>query len=213
MKQLSERAIKFIEKAGKNKDYEIDSHLLEKHLRFYHLKNSSEIIKFQDKFAGLKIQDIVIHIFTQKQIKENKTVITYHWEGKALFPINDSFYIAENGEIAVRDCGCDSYDFYFYYENFETFIEQQAFFEKHQYYKNLPAFGYEISDIGAFSKYMSDYDFLDECSDKYNLIWKNDVNIVHATNSSNEWSLVIDSISEQNYHLLICNLIEKKLIT
>jgi hypothetical protein len=29
MKQLSERAIKFIEKAGKNKDYEIDSHLLE----------------------------------------------------------------------------------------------------------------------------------------------------------------------------------------
>ncbi|MFY7844658.1 hypothetical protein [Chryseobacterium gambrini] len=212
MKQLSERAIKFIEKAGKNKDYEIDFDILEKHLKFYDVQDYSEIIGFQEKFSGLNLQNTIIHIFTPKQIKENKGVNNYHWKGQTLFSINDSLYIAENGEIAIRDCGCDSYDFYFYYENFETFIEQQAFFEDHQYYKNLPVFGYEITDIKAFSKCMDDYDFLDECSDKYNLMWKNEVNLIHVTKCLSEWSVCIDSTSEKQRHCIIRNLKEKHLI-
>ncbi|WP_415326353.1 hypothetical protein [Chryseobacterium sp. MMS23-Vi53] len=213
MKQLSERALQFIEKSGRNKEYEISLDILEKHLRFYDIQSYSEIISFQKNFSGLNLQNIVINIFTSKQIKENKGVNTYHWKGQTLFSINDSFYIAENGEIAVRDCGCDSYDFYFYYESFGTFIEQQAFFEKHRYYKKRPAIFYEITDINEFSKSMSNYDFLNECSDKYNLVWRNEANLVHATNSSDIWSVVFDSISEQNRYDLINKLKEKHLIT
>ncbi|SFT76335.1 hypothetical protein SAMN05421857_3142 [Chryseobacterium formosense] len=214
MKQLSERALHFIEKCGKNKEYEIDLDILEKHLRFYHLQNSSEILRFQEKFSGLNLENIVIHIFTPKQVKENKGLNIYQWQGQNLFSINNSLYLAENGEIAIRDCGCDSDDFYFYYESFETFIEQQAFFEKHKYYKKLPAVFYDIPDIKEFSKSMSDYIFLNECSDKYNLIWRNEVNLIHATtNSSNVWSVVFDSISEQNRYDFIEKLIEKNLIT
>lgn len=213
MKQLSERALRFVEKLGKNQDFEIDLEIVEKHLRLYDIQSYSEIINFQKNFSGLNLQNIVIHIFTSKQIKENKGVNTYHWKGQTLFSINDSLYIAENGEIAVRDCGCDSYDFYFYYESFATFIEQQAFFEKHRYYKKLPAIFYEIQNIEEFSKSMSGYDFLKECSDKYNLVWRNGVNLVHATNSSDIWSVVFDSISEQNRYDLVNKLKEKHLIS
>lgn len=213
MKQLSERALRFIEKLGKNQDFEIDLEIVEKHLRLYDIQSYSEIISFQKNFSGLNLQNIVIHIFTSKQIKENKGVNTYHWKEQTLFSINDSLYIAENGEIAVRDCGCDSYDFYFYYESFATFIEQQAFFEKHRYYKKLPAIFYEIQNIEEFSKSMSGYDFLKECSDKYNLIWRNGVNLVHATKSSDIWSVVFDSISEQNRYDLVNKLKEKHLIS
>ncbi len=213
MKQLSERALQFIEKSGRNQEYEIDLNILEKHLRFYNIQDYSKIISFQKKFSGLNLQNSVIHIFTPKQINENKGVNTYHWKGQTLFSINGSLYIAENGEIAIRDCGCDSYDFYFYYESFEKFIEQQAFFEKHRYYKKLPAVFYEIPDIEKFSKSMSDYDFLDECSDKYNLIWKNEVNLVHATNSSDIWEVIFDSVSEEYCYDLIDKLKERHLIT
>ncbi|MFC3158694.1 hypothetical protein SAMN05443633_12062 [Chryseobacterium arachidis] len=213
MKQLSERALRFVEKLGKSQDFEIDLEIVEKHLRLYDIQSYPEIISFQKNFSGLNLQNIVIHIFTSKQIKENKGVNTYHWKGQTLFSINDSLYIAENGEIAVRDCGCDSYDFYFYYESFATFIEQQAFFEKHRYYKKLPSIFYEIQNIEEFSKSMSGYDFLKECSDKYNLIWRNGVNLVHATNSSDIWSVVFDSISEQNRYDLVNKLKEKHLIS
>lgn len=213
MKQLSERALQFIETSGRNKEYEIDFDILEKHLKFYDVQDYSEIIGFQEKFSGLNLQNTVIHIFTPKQIKENKGVNTYHWKGQTLFSINDSLYIAENGEIAIRDCGCDSYDFYFYYESFEIFIEQQAFFKAYQYYKKLPAVIYESPDINAFSKSLPGYDFLDECSDKYNLLWKNEVNLIHASNCSETWEVVFDSISEQNRYDLINKLKEKHLIT
>jgi hypothetical protein len=203
MKQLSECALQFMEKAGKNKDYEIDLNVLEEHLSFYHLEDSAEIIRFQKNFAGLAIQDTVIHIFTPKQIKERKTVNTYEWKGQTLFSINDSLYIAENGEIAVRECGCDSDDFYFYFERFGTFIGQQAFFEKHRYYKSLPAYRYEIIDLNEFSARMSGYGFLPECSDRYNLMWKNEASLVHATCYEAEWTVSIDSISRKNRSKLI----------
>lgn len=77
MKQLSEPALQFMEKAGKSKDYEIDLNVLEEHLSIYHLEDSAEIISFQKNFAGLAIQDTVIHIFTPKQIKDKKAVNTY----------------------------------------------------------------------------------------------------------------------------------------
>uniref|UniRef100_A0AAU6WTL0 Uncharacterized protein n=1 Tax=Chryseobacterium endophyticum TaxID=1854762 RepID=A0AAU6WTL0_9FLAO len=127
MKPLSEPALQFIEKVGKNKDFAIDLDLLEDHLKIYHLEDSSEILRFQKTFAGLYFQDTVIHIFTPEQIRERKTVNTYEWKGQTLFPVNNGLYIAENGEIAVRDCGCHSHDFYYYFERFDTFIGQQAF--------------------------------------------------------------------------------------
>ncbi|MEI7488699.1 MAG: hypothetical protein WCJ72_15080 [Chryseobacterium sp.] len=77
IKQLSERALNFIERQGKNKDYEIDLKMLEKHLNFYHLQNTFEILSFQKNFSGLYIQDVIIHIFTPKQVKEHKGINTY----------------------------------------------------------------------------------------------------------------------------------------
>jgi hypothetical protein len=203
MKQLSEPVLQFMEKAGKSKDYEIDLNVLEEHLSFYHLEDSAEIISFQKNFAGLAIQDTVIHIFMPKQIRERKTVNTYEWKGQTLFPINNGLYMAENGEIAVRDCGCHSHDFHFYFERFGTFIGQQAFFEKHRYYKNLPAYSHEITDLKEFSARMSGYEFLPDCSDRYNLMWKNEVSLVHATCYEDAWSVGIDSISEQKRSKLI----------
>lgn len=203
MKPLSELALQFIEKVGKNKNFAIDLDLLEEHLRIYHLEDSTEIMRFQKNFAGLAVQDTVIHIFTPEQIRERKTVKTYEWNGHTLFPINDGLYMAENGEIAVRDCGCNSHDFYFYFERFDIFIEQQAFFEKHRYYKKLPAYSHEITDLKEFSARMSGYGFLPDCSDRYNLMWKNEVNLVHATCHEDAWSVGIDSVSENNRSKLI----------
>ncbi|MDQ1162969.1 hypothetical protein QE422_003337 [Chryseobacterium sp. SORGH_AS 447] len=203
MKPLSEPALQFIKKVGKNKDFAIDLDLLEDHLRIYHLEDSSEILRFQKNFAGLHFQDTVIYIFTPEQIRERKTVKTHEWNGQTLFPINNGLYMAENGEIAVRDCGCNSHDFYFYFERFDIFIEQQAFFEKHRYYKKLPAYSHEITDLKEFSARMSGYGFLPDCSDRYNLMWKNEVSLVHATCHENAWSVGIDSISEQNRSKLI----------
>jgi len=203
MRKLSEAALQLMEKAGKNKDFAIDPDVLEDHLRFYHLKDSTEIIRFQKIFAGLHFQDTVIHIFTPEQIRKRKTVNTYEWKGQTLFPINYGLYIAENGEIAVRDCGCHSHDFYFYFERFDTFVGQQAFFEKHRYYKSLPAYSYEVSDIKEFSARMSGYGFLPDGSDRYNLMWKNKVNLVHATCHEDAWSVGIDSVSENNRSKLI----------
>lgn len=203
MKQLSEPALRFMEKAGKNKDFAIDLGVLKEYLRLYHLRDSTEILRFQENFAGLHFQDTVIHIFTPEQIRERKTVNTYEWKGQTLFPINYGLYIAENGEIAVRDCGCHSHDFYFYFERFDTFIGQQAFFEKYRYYKNLPAYSHEITDIKEFSARMSGYGFLPDGSDRYNLMWKNEVNLVHATCHEDAWSAGIDSVSENNRSKLI----------
>lgn len=213
-KHLSERALNFIKRQGRNKDYEISTDVLEKHLTFYHLQDSSEIIRFQENFAGLNIQDIVIYIFTSKQVKEHKGITIYHWNEQVLFPINDNFYIAENGEIAFRDCGCNSWDFYFYYESFETFVEQQAFFEEHQYYKYLSGLeGFDvICNIHLVKEYFSDYDFVSECSDKYHLVWKNGLNLVHARNYSGDWVISFDGISEDSRYNLIKNLKTKKLI-
>lgn len=213
MKQLSERALLFIEKAGRNKEYEIDLGILENHLRFYHLQNSSEIINFQEKFSGLNIYDTVLHIFTPKQIKENKGVNTYHWKGQTLFSINDSLYIAENGEVFIRDCGCESWDFFSYFERFETFIEQQAFFEEYRYYMKLPGLGNNwVDPIDLLSDYFSDYEFIAECSDKYHRIWKNEINIIHARLYPEGWSLFIDGISEDERHELIHKLKKEKKI-
>ncbi|MNU15537.1 hypothetical protein D3C71_36730 [compost metagenome] len=213
MKQLSERALQFIEKSGRNKGYEINVEILEKHLRFYDIQDHSEIISFQNKFSGLHLQDIVIHIFTPKQIKENKGINTYHWKGQTLFSINDSFYIAENGEIAMRDCGCDSYDFYFYFERFETFVEQQTFFEEHRYYTRLPGLGNDlICNIDLLSEYFSDYEFIDECSDKYHRIWKNNVNLIHARLYPEGWIIFFEGISENKRHKLIEELKTEKII-
>jgi hypothetical protein len=212
MKQLSERALHFIEKSGRNKEYKIDSKIIEEHLKLYNLQNTSCIIRFHEMFSGLNFQNIVIHIFTPKQIEENKGVNTYHWKGQTLFSINDSLYIAENGEIAIKHCYRDSCNFYFYYESFGTFIEEQAFFEKYQYYKNLHAVVYEITDVKEFSKSLSDYNFLNECSDKYNLVWKNEVNFIHARDCSEIWEVVFDSVSEEHRYDLIDKLKEKHLI-
>lgn len=214
MRQLSKKALNFINKQGKNKEYEINSDVLEKHLNFYRLPYSSEIMRFQEKFSGINIQDIIVHIFTQKQIQENKSVRTYPWKEHILFSINDSFYIAENGEIAFRNCSRDSDDFYFYYESFETFIEQQAFFEKYQYYKQLPALigNNIIVDIDLIKEYFLAYDFVSECSDKYHLIWKNSLNLVQAINFPEGWALFFNSISEDYRNDLIKNLKNKKLI-
>lgn len=207
IKQLSDRALKFIEKQERNKEYEVDLKILENHLNFYHLQNSNEILRFQEKFSGLSIQNTVFHIFTPKQINENKGVNTYHWNGQVLFSIADGFYISENGEVAFRDCGCDSYDFFFYYESFETFIEQEVFFAEHQYYKYIPALlGYDVvCDISLISKYFSDYDFVKECSDKYHRMWKNNLNLVHARLYPEGWIIFFDGQSENERH----NLIEK----
>jgi hypothetical protein len=206
MRQLSERALSFLEKQGKNKEYEIDLEMLEKHLNFYHLQNPFEILRFQKNFSGLHIQDTIIHIFTPKQVKEHKGINIYHWKGQTLFSINDSLYIAENGEIALRDCGCDSYDFYFYFDNFETFIEQQAFFEEYRYYIHLPALGNDlIYNIDLLSEYFSDYEFIEECSDKYHRMWKNNLNLIHARLYPEGWIIFFDSLSENERH----NLIEK----
>ncbi|WP_294314774.1 hypothetical protein [uncultured Chryseobacterium sp.] len=103
MKQLSEPALRFMEKAGRNTEYWIDPDVLKNHLRIYHLEDSTEILRFQEIFAGLHFQDTVIHIFTPEQIRERKTVNTYEWKSQTLFPVNNGLYIAENGEIAVRD--------------------------------------------------------------------------------------------------------------
>lgn len=213
VKKLSERALHFIERLGKSREYEIDLEILEKHLNFYHLQNSFEILRFQKSFSGLHIQDIVIHIFTSKQIKQHKGVNTYHWEGQTLFSINESFYIAENGEIALRDCGCDSYDFYFYFERFETFIEQQAFFEEYRYYIRLPGLGNDlICNINFLSEYFSDYDFIDECSDKYHRMWKNNLHLLHARLYPEGWIIFFDSLSENERHKLIEELKTKNII-
>ncbi|KAA0128577.1 hypothetical protein FY557_08330 [Chryseobacterium sp. SN22] len=203
MKQLSEPALSFMEKAGRNKEYRIDPDVLKEHLTLYHLQDSTEILRFQKIFAGLHFQDTVVHIFTPEQIRERKTVNTYEWKGQTLFPINDGLYMAENGEIAVRDCGCNSHDFYFYFEKFDTFIEQQAFFEKHRYYKSLPSYSHEITDLKEFSARMSGYGFLPDGSDRYNLMWKNEVSLVHATCHEDVWSVGIDSVSENNRSKLI----------
>ncbi len=212
MKPLSEPALRLMEKAGRNKEYWIDPDVLKNHLRIYHLEDSTEILRFQEIFAGLYFQDTVIHIFTPEQIRERKTVNTYEWKGQTLFPVNNGLYIAENGEIAVRDCGCHSHDFYYYFERFDTFIGQQAFFEKHRYYKNLPAYSHEITDIKEFSACLSGYDFLPHCSDKYNLMWKNEINLVHATCFQDIWSADIDSISKRNRYDLINQLTTKDVI-
>lgn len=203
MRKLSEAALQLMEKAGKNKDFAIDPDVLEDHLPFYHLKDSTEIIRFQKNFAGLYFQDTIIHIFTPKQITENKGVNTFQWKGQILFSLNNGLYMAENGEIAIKDCGCDSDDFCFYFERFDTFIGQQAFFEKHRYYKSLPAYSCEVSDIKEFSARMSGYGFLPDGSDRYNLMWKNEVNLVHATCHEEAWSVGIDSVSENNRSKLI----------
>jgi len=213
MRQLSERALQFIEKAGRNKEYEIDSKIIKEHLKLYNIQDTSKIINFHELFSGLNFQDIVVHIFTPKQIKEHKGINTCHWKGQVLFSINDSLYISENGEIALRDCGCDSYDFYFYFESFETFIEQQAFFEESRHYTHLPGLGNDlICNIDLLSEYFSDYEFIVECSDKYHHIWKNEVNLIHARLYPEGWIIFFDGLSENERHNLIEKLKTEKII-
>lgn len=177
MNRLSERALNFIGKTEENKEYEIGSKILEEHLNLYHLNDSSKIKSFFNQFSGLTIQDYEIRLFARKQIEESKRVKTYYLKGKTLFALNIGFYISEHGEIALRNYESYLGEFYFFFESFETFIEQQAFFEEYRYLRELPGLGNKLNcSINHLPAYFSNYEFITECSDKYHRIWKNKTN-------------------------------------
>jgi len=211
--KLSVRAINFLKQQEKREELYINKEDIEKHLSSYPIKSFSEILRFQESFSGIVIQGVTMNIFTPKQIKENKSVNTFHCGEKILWAINDTFYISENGEIAIRDYNSHSLDFFFYYEFFETFIEQQAFFKEYQYYKNFPAISYNVTgEISLLSHYFSDFDFIAECSDKYHYLWKDDVNLIHAKLYPEGWSIIFDSVLEFERYDLIDKLKSKNLI-
>lgn len=213
MKQLSERALQFIEKSGRNKEYKIDTQIIEEHLKLYNLQDTSHIIRFHEMYSGLNLQNIVIHIFTSKQIKDYKKVNTYYFQNKTLISVNEAFYISENGEIAFKDFPSRPYDIIFYFDSFDTFVEQQAFLEENQHYMHLPGLGNElIYDIDLLPDYFANYEFITECSDKYHRFWKNDVNLIRARLYPEGWSLYFDGLSEDERHNLIEKLITEKII-
>ena len=213
MKQLSERALAFLAKQERRKEYHIERQDLEKHLLSYPVKDFSEILRFQETYSGIVLEDSAFTVFTRKQVREHKGVSIFKSKELVLFSISDSLYLSENGEVALRDCGCDSYDFFFYYESFETFIEHLTFFETYQYYKMFPELAYDVQcDIESIAEYFSEYELIEECSDKYHYFWKNNLNLVQAIRYPENWVILFDSISEKERHQLIDHLKLKKLI-
>lgn len=210
MKQLSERALNFLKRKERKDEFYIDKKEIENHLSLYSIKNYSEILRFQEIYSGLIINNSVIHIFNPVKLKEHKTIKTFLCEEQVLFPICDALCISEDGRIAIKDNVKNDYIFYF--EFFETFIEQQAFFEEYQDYKHLPAIGYYTKNISLISKGLPDYDFIIECSDRYNSLWKNISNLVHARLYPEGFTLILDSTSEEERTLLIKKLQSKQLI-
>ncbi|MGG1923547.1 MULTISPECIES: hypothetical protein [Chryseobacterium] len=210
MKQLSERALNFLKRKERKEEFYIDKKEIENYLSLYSIKNYSEILRFQEMYSGLIINDNIIHIFNPANVKEHKTIKTFLCEEQVLFPICNGLCISEDGRIAIKDN--ISNDYIFYFEFFETFIEQQAFFEEYQDYKHLPAIGYYTKNISLISKGLADYDFITECSDRYHSLWKNISNLVHARLYPGGYTIIFDSISEKERSFLIKKLESNKLI-
>lgn len=147
----------------------------------------------------MTIQDYEILLFTRKQIEENKRVKTYYLKGKTLFALDIGFYISEHGEIALRNYKSYLGEFYFFFESFETFIEQQFFFEEYRYLRELSGLGNKLNcSINHLPAYFSNYEFINECSDKYHRIWKNKTNLIHARLYPEGWSIFFDSYQKIN---------------
>lgn len=210
MKQLSERALNFLKRKERKKEFYIDKEEIENLLSLYPINNYSEILRFQEVYSGLIINDNIIHIFNPAELKDYKTIKTVLCEEQILFPICDGLFISEDGRIAIKDNV--SNDYIFYFEFFETFIEQQAFFEEYQDYKYLPAIGYYTKKISLISEVLPDYDFIAECSDRYNSLWKNISNFVHARLYPEGYTLIFDGISEEERSFLIKKLESKQII-
>lgn len=214
MKPLSERALAFLSKQEIREEYHIETGKLEKHLLSYSIQNTAEILRFQEIYSGIVIDNTPLVIFTPKHVDEHKSTPIFNTNGQVLLSISDGFYLSENGEIALRErkYGADDFYFIFLYESFETFIEQRAFFESHEEYRELPCIGYGIDNINLLSEALSDYEFISECFDKYHMMWKNSSNLVHARLYPDGYNVILDSVSEVERTHLIQYLQSKQVI-
>ena len=210
MKQLSERALTFLNSKERKKEFHIEREDIEEHLTLYPIKDFSEILRFQKSYSGYIIQDIIFHIFKPEQIKKAEQMKTFLYEGQLLFPLCDGLYLSESGTIALKDDIPGPY--LFFYESFETFVEQQAFFESHQEYRELPCIGYGLDDIHLLAQALSDYEVISECSDRYHMMWKNSSNLVHVRLYPEGYNVILDSISEDERTHLIQYLQSKQVI-